>query len=340
MLSYRTNKPRIIVTTGDPAGIGPEIISGAIAKDEIASLGLFIVVGGKKIFESVLPSRVQKNISFHTLQEALTLGDFRDGMIHMVDPEVSPGDITFGKPSAEASRFALACLEASVKLIKALPADVPKAIVTAPVNKGGIASISPGFKGHTEYFQEAFASEMITMALVGRHLSVIPVTRHIPICSVARALNEEVVFKAIKQVAEYRRVISGMDEPVIGVCGLNPHCGENGKIGDEEIKIIKPAIDRALKIYSKIKGPIPADTVFYQAMKKEINIVIAMYHDQGLAPFKMVDFDSGVNMTLGLGCVRTSPDHGTAYDIAGKGIASSRSMEEAIKLAADRAHAG
>jgi 4-hydroxythreonine-4-phosphate dehydrogenase len=174
---------------------------------------------------------------------------------------------------------------------------------------------------------------MTTMALIGNTLCVIPVTRHIPIKDVAKALSINLIYMTLEQVIGERLLISGKRDPKIGVCGLNPHCGEGGKIGCEEIDVIIPAIEKAKNLYPNIAGPLAADVAFYKAIKKEVDIVVSMYHDQGLGPFKTVDFDNGVNMTLGLGHVRTSPDHGTAFDIAGRGIASAESMKNAIRLA-------
>ncbi|MCK5450595.1 MAG: 4-hydroxythreonine-4-phosphate dehydrogenase PdxA, partial [Candidatus Omnitrophica bacterium] len=206
-------------------------------------------------------------------------------------------------------------------------------LVTAPVSKERIAEISPGFVGHTEYLREADGADMVTMVLTGESMCVVPVTRHIPLGDVTKHINEEYLFKTLVQVVDNRELITGKRDPKIAVAALNPHAGEGGKIGTEEKEIIMPAIERAKKVYPEIEGPVPADVVFYKAVKKEYDIVVSMYHDQCLAPFKMLDFDSGVNVTLGLGYVRTSPDHGTAFDIAGKGIANPRSMIEAIKLA-------
>lgn len=284
---------KIFITLGDPAGIGPEVIQKALASQELKGLAEFVVVGD--------------------------VG--------------TRGRVDLGNPTEESAKAALKSLDTAIELIRALPYGQPKALVTAPVSKEMISRVCPGFVGHTEYLLEAFSLKRVTMVLIGRSLCVVPVTRHIPLKDVPLKLTKEIILETLLDVVRNRELIRDKKDVKIGVCALNPHAGEGGKIGREEIEIITPAIEEAKKFYANITGPISSDTIFYKAFKKQIDIVVCMYHDQGLAPFKMVDFDYGVNMTLGLPFIRTSPDHGTAFDIAGKGIADSRSMEEAIKLA-------
>lgn len=317
MPSSHTNKTRLVLTMGDPAGIGPEIIMRSLANLSKERFAAFTVVGDGPV-----------------LMEAADRF-FKGGEFEVVDPGGKLSGCVPGKPTQEGARKALASIDEAVRILKRL--DTPlKALVTAPVSKEMIAGVKPGFIGHTEHLMEAFSSARVTMVLTGEHFSVVPVTRHIPLKEVANSLSGTDILETIAQVVEGRMTISGKKDPRIGVAALNPHGGEGGKIGREEIDVISPAIEEARAMYPLIEGPVPADIVFYKAMRKYYDIVIAMYHDQGLGPFKMVDFSSGVNMTLGLGCVRTSPDHGTAFDIAGKGMASSGSMEKAI-LAAARA---
>jgi 4-hydroxythreonine-4-phosphate dehydrogenase len=272
-------------------------------------------------------------LAVHRLREKEELLLDED-LVNIVDPADPLKNIEPGKPADEGSRKALECLDAAVRLMRGTSGkDVPGAIVTAPLSKERIARIHPGFIGHTEYLQRAYSSKLVTMVMVGETLCVVPVTRHIPLKEVASSLTMELIAGTLAQVVENRELICGSKDARIGVCALNPHCGEGGRIGREEIDIIGPAVERSKDLYGGIEGPVSADVIFHKAMKKEVDIVVSMYHDQGLSPFKMVDFDNGVNVTLGLGHVRTSPDHGTAYDIAGKGVASSRSMERAIELA-------
>ncbi len=329
----RINEPHVFITMGDPSGIGPEIIMKSMASPSLEGLAIFVVIGDGGTMEAAAKKFWGGKISITSLREQREKCSFLPDVLNVVDPGGEIGEILPGNPTDEGAQKALDSLSAAVELVQKSSGRYPSALVTAPVSKERIASRSPGFIGHTEYFQEAFSSELVTMVMVGRNLTVVPVTRHIPIKDVAGVLTEGLIEKTLLQVIENRVIISGKEEVKIGVCALNPHGGEGGKIGTEEEDVIAPAVRAAKNIYTNIEGPMSADVMFYKAVKGGFDIVLAMYHDQGLAPFKMVDFDNGVNMTLGLNVVRTSPDHGTAFDIAGKGIASSESMEAAIKLA-------
>ncbi|MFA4991842.1 MAG: 4-hydroxythreonine-4-phosphate dehydrogenase PdxA [Candidatus Omnitrophota bacterium] len=207
-------------------------------------------------------------------------------------------------------------------------------LVTAPVNKAAINKSGIPFKGHTEYLAEAAGVKRFAMMLCGGPLKVTIVTRHTPLKKVSSSLNKRSIIDAIILTDSALKRYFGISRPRIGVCGLNPHCGEGGEIGDEEEKIIRPAVRSIKRALPGVRGPISGDAIFYMAYKGGLDAVISMYHDQGLGPLKMIAFEKGVNVTLGLPFVRTSPDHGTAYDIAGKGIANPSSMKEAIKLAA------
>lgn len=330
MPSSPINKPLIVITMGDPSGIGPEVIIKAIANLSKERFAIFAVVGDEPVMAKAARSFTGGNLILKCLSGKAA---FEEGVVNIVDPGPVLEACEPGRPTDEGARKALASIDAAIRIMRDLPGGTPGAIVTAPVSKERIARICHGFIGHTEYLQSAFGAKMVTMAMVGRHFTVIPVTRHIPLKDVVKELNGGMISDTISQVVEYRRFLTGKDDPKIGVAALNPHGGEGGKIGTEEIDFIKPAVENAKKSYAALEGPIPADVIFHKALKKEIDIVISMYHDQCLAPFKMVDFATGVNATLGLGCVRTSPDHGTAFDIAGKGLASPESMEEAIRLA-------
>lgn len=329
MLSFPTNKPLIVITMGDPSGIGPEIIMKALADLSKERFAVFVIVGDEGVMRSAAASFCDKPFAVKSIGDG-----FEEDAVNLVDPGPELKGVKAGLPTDDGARKTLSCLDAAVRIVRDAPEGVPRAMVTAPVSKERIARLSPGFVGHTEYLQKAFSSRMVTMAMVGKHFTVIPVTRHIPLSEVPGKLTTQLIVDTISQVVESRYLLSGKDGARIGVAALNPHGGEGGRIGEEEIDIIKPAVDIARSFYGEIEGPLPADVIFYKAFNKEIDIVVSMYHDQCLAPFKMVDFATGVNTTLGLGCVRTSPDHGTAFDIAGKGLASSTSMEEAIRLAA------
>jgi len=283
--------PRIVITLGDPAGIGPEVIDLALASPDIPS-GFDIQV----------------------------LGDRSAG--------------TPGKPDARSAAAALAALDEAVEQLKSGAAD---AVVTGPVSKEGLQALGFAFPGQTEYFADAFGVADYGMLLTGATLSVGLATIHEPLASVPMLLTEARIIRIGLLTADFLRR-RGIRHPRIAVAGLNPHAGENGAFGDEEIRIIRPAIDRlndaGVGIFT---GPAVPDAVFREAAHGHFDAVVAMYHDQGLIPLKLLDFDSAVNVTLGLPKPRTSPDHGTAFSIAGKNLASPSSMIAAIRLACELA---
>lgn len=319
---------------GDPSGVGPEVIMKSMASPALKELAVFVIVGDAGVLEKASGPVYGGKLAVHQLAEEPEEIFLDESLVNIVAPGVPLENVKPGDPTDEGSRKALECLDTAVRLMREAPGEkTSKAMVTAPLSKERIARIHPGFVGHTEYLQQAYSSELVTMVMVGETLCVVPVTRHIPLKEVASNLTADLILKTLAQVSGNRELVCGRKDARIGVCALNPHCGEGGKIGREEIDMIGPAVEKARALYGNIEGPLSADVIFYKAMKKEMDIVVCMYHDQGLSPFKMVDFDNGVNMTLGLEHVRTSPDHGTAYDIAGKGVAGSRSMERAIELA-------
>jgi 4-hydroxythreonine-4-phosphate dehydrogenase len=283
--------PRIIITLGDPAGIGPEVIDLALASGEI-------------------PCGFDIDI----------IGDRHAG--------------TPGKPDARSAAAALAALDEAVRQLKNGSAD---AVVTGPVSKEGLQALGFPFPGQTEYFAAAFGVADYGMLLTGATLSVGLATIHEALARVPALLTEQGIVRIGILTAAFlhRRSIP---EPRIAVAGLNPHAGENGAFGDEEIRIIRPAIDRlnAAKV-GIFSGPAVPDAIFRDAAQGHFDAVLAMYHDQGLIPLKLLDFDTAVNVTLGLPIPRTSPDHGTAFAIAGKNLASPSSMIAAIRLACELA---
>lgn len=333
MLISHINKPHIYITMGDPCGIGPEVIIKAMASPEIKGLAIFSIIADSEAIRHVNDPSLSVELEVHDLEDISRDIELKEDKINIIDPGPALDSTIPGEPTEEGSKKALKCLDIALSLMMDPQSDVQKALVTAPLSKERIASIYPGFIGHTEYLQAAYSVKQVTMVMVGKNLCVVPVTRHIPVKDISLSLSSELLTGTLKQVIDNRYLLSGKDDAIIGVCALNPHCGENGKIGTEEIEIIKPVVDKVKAGYSYLEGPISADVIFYKAIKGDIDIVVSMYHDQCLSPFKMVDFDTGVNITLGIGHIRTSPDHGTAFDIAGKGMANPGSMIEAIKLA-------
>lgn len=243
-----------------------------------------------------------------------------------------PGAVP-GRPDEASARAAISALEDSVQLLNS---GEIAAVVTAPISKDHLAGYGFDFPGQTEFYADRFGCRNFQMCLTGPHLTVGLVTIHEPLGSVPELLSTAGIVRHGILLADFcqRR---GKPAPRIAVAGLNPHAGENGRMGREEITIIRPAVD-ALNLVAgpaSFHGPLPPDTLFYQAARGQYDAVLCMYHDQGLIPLKLLDFDEAVNLTLGLPVVRTSPDHGTAFDIAGKGLASATSMTAAIRLAAE-----
>lgn len=291
---------RIGITCGDLNGIGPEIALKAVSSMGREPEVEFVLIGPEQGFSGSPGWRVP------------------------FDGELTPGKIT-----AAASKTAVSAIQRAVRGCLDGKLD---AMVTAPICKQGLKLASIPYPGHTEMIAELTGTKRYGMMLAGRELRVMLATRHLPLSAVAAALTMENVLEAIELTGETLDWF-GLKNGRIGVCGLNPHAGDGGVLGDEEVKIITPAIETAQTKGFNVSGPIPADVIFSQALKGRYDAVVAMYHDQGLGPLKMHAFDCGVNLTAGLPIVRTSPDHGTAFDIAGQGIASPDSMTAAIETA-------
>lgn len=283
--------PRILITLGDPAGVGPEVIDLALASPH-------------------LPAGFEIEV----------LGDRNAG--------------TPGKPDARSAAAALDALQEAVRQLKNGAAD---AVVTGPVSKEGLQALGFPYPGQTEFFADAFGVNDYGMLLTGATLSVGLATIHEPLAKVPELLTVERIVRIGLLMADFltRR---GILHPRIAVAGLNPHAGENGAFGDEEIRIIAPAIDALnARNHGIFSGPAVPDAIFRAAARGHFDAVLAMYHDQGLVPLKLLDFDTAVNVTLGLPKPRTSPDHGTAFSIAGKNLANPSSMLAAIRLACELA---
>ncbi len=289
-------KLRIGITCGDVNGIGPEIALKAVSSNHWKNDVEFILVGPCASAEWKIP----------------------------FSGKLMPGEIT-----AEASVTAVAAIERAVRCCLDGELD---AMVTAPICKEGLKLAGVNYPGHTEMIAELTGTRRYGMMLMGKGLRVMLATRHLPLRQVAAALTKENILEAIELTGEALAQL-GLPNGRIGVCGLNPHAGDGGALGDEEAKIIAPAIEAARAKGFNVIGPVPADVIFFQTLEKQYDAVVAMYHDQGLGPLKMHAFDCGVNWTVGLPIIRTSPDHGTAFDIAGQGIAKPDSMIAAIETA-------
>lgn len=337
--------PKIALTCGDPAGVGPEIIARWLAENP-ADAGTVVAVGPRRWLDS-LPC------------EGVSVGE--------KDFALMPGT-----PSEAGQRLALAAME---RAAAGTLAGEFSAVVTAPVNKAGLKSVGYEFPGQTEFFASRWGGVPV-MAFAGGKLSVVLVTWHIPLRDVPAALTFDTLSRAVEQAdflarrlrgrsgetplprergnggrGNFVRVFRGEEEfsrnrkshesgetPLlpsvrIGVCGLNPHAGEQGILGREEIEIIEPILEKLRSRFPGVSHCVPADTVFARQLRGEFDVVVALYHDQALAPLKTLEFDEAVNISLGLPHVRTSPDHGTAYDIAGTGVAQTKSFANAVRLA-------
>jgi 4-hydroxythreonine-4-phosphate dehydrogenase len=255
----------------------------------------------------------------------------KEGALNLIDFENVPAeDFAYGAEDARYGKAALEYIDASIKFIQE---GLSRALVTAPVNKASIACSGAHFQGHTEYIAARTFTEKFAMMLLGERLRVTLVTRHMPLRDVSGCLTENSITSAIELTYNALRENFKIRSPRIGVAGINPHAGDSGLFGQEEAQIISPAIKAASVKIKNIFGPRPPDVIFHEAYNGRYDAVVAMYHDQGLIPLKMLYFETGVNLTLGLPFIRTSPDHGSAFDIAGRLLADHRSMLEAMKLA-------
>ncbi len=308
----------IAITMGDPGGIGPEVIWKALRLLPPEDQRDIVIIGKKAVMEDALALAGLEIWGGVSIEEPESL--------KAMDRAVFK---TRGRPTAEGGRAAYECIHAA---LNGCIEGRFSAMVTAPISKEALHSAGYNWPGHTEMLAELTGTKSYGMMLAGGPLRVMLVTTHLPLSEVPRRLSEEGVYEKII-LARRGAEMLGMRNPGIGVSGLNPHAGEAGLFGDEEERIILPAVQRARAEGVDVTGPLPPDVIFRKAYLGELDIVVAMYHDQGLIPLKMIAFDKGVNITVGLPVVRVSPDHGTAYDIAWKGLADPSSMLEAIKTA-------
>ena len=303
----------ILITPGDFAGIGPEVALKALAN--FKSKFSFKLLGPKPLWKKTADSL---NISLNF--------DFID--VPALN-KFNAADFSFGKPNPALGKIAMETIRHAATLCLKKKAA---AVVTAPLTKSGIHLAGYNYQGHTDFLADISNSKKHAMMLSAGNLRVLLVTHHQSVLSVPSSLSIEKITEKI-ELAHACGLKLNINNPKIAVCALNPHAGENGAFGSEEINTISPAINAAKNRGFNANGPFPADTLFYRAENGEFDFVIAMYHDQGLIPVKLIGFENGVNTTLGLPFVRTSPDHGSAYDIAGKAIANPSSMRAAIDMA-------
>ena len=387
-------RPRLAITVGDPAGIGPEVAAKALNDAAVRELADFVVFGDRRLWHipgyhgcdvgpsTLLPldlargpepveggavsasngSRAPSSAAGPSLAEfayeTVTIDQFRadrhrheprpgetgratpdvTGRVTLVEfPDIDYSQIPAGRVSSAGGEASIRYVLAAIEAVKAGRLD---GLVTGPINKEAIREAGYPWPGHTELLAEKFESGDVAMMFAGGPFRVVLVTIHMSLAEVLRQLTTERVLRTVRLADEALKRFFGLAVPRIGVCGLNPHAGEGGRFGTEEHTIITPALDAAREEGLAVFGPLAADTIFRAAMKGKFDAVVAMYHDQGLIPIKTVAFEESVNVTIGLPTIRTSVDHGTAFDIAGKGVADPASMKSAIRLAVAMFRAG
>ena len=310
----------IVITCGDPAGVGPEVAVSAwkALRDEIP---LCILID---------PRFIPKNINIKTLDQPPHISDIQRKRLTVIRHNFVEHSVP-GKPNPKNAEATIKAVERAVKFVKNRNCS---AICTMPISKSNLKKGARfPFPGHTEYLAQLDGKDNFGMMLVNKYLRVVPATIHIPIKDITKYLNTELIENTIKVTHQELTNRFSIPNPSIWVSGLNPHAGENGTIGDEEQKFIIPVVKKLRSNGYNLIGPLSADTMFYGKKRRKFDAAICMYHDQALLPIKTLDFHSSVNLTIGLSFIRTSPDHGTAFDIAGKNLANPTSTIEAIKLA-------
>ncbi len=318
--------PRVVISMGDPNGIGPEVVVKSLADARLRKYVDPVVTGSVAVIEQHVARLGLKELSVSAYPD-------QSGRICVLDvvPNEQPS-VEFGKITATAGRLAMMSVEKAVRLCIDGEAD---AMVTAPLSKEAINLAGFNLPGHTEFIANLTGTSSFTMMMVSDSIRVGLVTGHVPIWDVPKLVTKEAILDKIRVIGSSLVTDFGVPRPKIAVLGLNPHAGEGGVLGREENETIKPAVGAACEEGFSVLGPYPADGFFASRSYLSVDAVLAMYHDQGLIPFKTLTFNTGVNFTAGLPIVRTSPDHGTAFDIAGQGKASPDSFRTALYVALD-----
>ncbi len=320
--------PRVVITMGDPAGIGPEVIVKALCDDELRKLAQFLIVGNRAIFirtwELVKPKlRVEFVRGFDD-------PNFNRDALNVLDVVYLAGlKFRWGEPSPEGGKAAAQAIEIATKMVLNGEAD---ALVTAPISKQALKMAGIPYAGHTEFLAALCGVSETRLMLVCDELRVVHATGHMSLRKAVDALTPERIVRTVELSLPIMGWL-GFERPRIAVAALNPHAGEGGMFGDEEKRIVLPAVEHLQARGHKVFGPIPADSVFWRARNGEFDLVVALYHDQGHIPVKVLAFDRAVNVTCGLPIIRTSPDHGVAFDIAWQNKAQATSMKAAVSLA-------
>ncbi|MBQ6061298.1 MAG: 4-hydroxythreonine-4-phosphate dehydrogenase PdxA [Clostridia bacterium] len=322
-------KTLIAIPLGDPAGIGPEIVARSIADKDLFRITDCIVIGDRKVMENAI--RITgEDLKVNVVADPAE-GDYREGVLNLIDLDnIDMEHFEFGRVDAMCGKAAFEYIEKSIQITMAGKAD---AVATTPINKESLRAGGINFIGHTEIFGALTGTEDPLTMFETNGMRVFFLTRHLSLRAMLDQIKKERVIDYVVRCTEALHRL-GVTEGTMAVAGLNPHSGEHGLFGWEEVNEIAPAVEELKKMGYNVAGPVPADSVFHQAMLGKYNSVLSLYHDQGHIATKTLDFDRTIAITNGMPILRTSVDHGTAFDIAGKGIAGAVSMKEAIRLAA------
>mgnify|MGYP000424748780 FL=1 len=322
-------KPIIAVTMGDPAGIGPEIVAKSIADKATYDVARCIVIGDKKVMEKAIKI-VGADLKVNVVDSPAD-GDYSYGVLNMIDLDnIDMSRFEYGKINAMCGQAAFDYIKKSIEITMDKQAD---AVATTPINKESLHAAEVDFIGHTEIFGALTGTDDPLTMFETNGLRVFFLTRHKSLRDMLDDIKKDRIIDYVERCTDALRRL-GVKEGTMAVAGLNPHSGEHGLFGWEEVKEIAPAVEELRERGFNVAGPVPADSVFHQAAQGRFNSVLSLYHDQGHIATKTLDFDRTISITNGMPILRTSVDHGTAFDIAGKGIAGAVSMEEAIRLAA------
>lgn len=318
------------ITAGEVSGIGPEVVLKSLVAKKLLRRCQPIIIGPLEVLRTTAESLgIEVSLEEYASGRSLFPGDY----VPVIDVgEIKARDFKFGEPTKLGGKSALEAIIAGAQLAQA---GVVRALVTAPVSKKAINASGHPFRGHTEFLATLTGSRKFAMMFVSPRLKIALVTTHLPLKDVAGNITSKTISEKLRLTIKALELYFGIKEPRIGVCALNPHAGEQGLLGEEERKVITPVIRRFKRSGHSVEGPFPADTIFSEDNLKRFDAFLAMYHDQGLIPLKRGGVGRSVNVTLGLPFVRTSPDFGCAFEIAGKGIADATGMTEAINLAID-----
>jgi 4-phospho-D-threonate 3-dehydrogenase / 4-phospho-D-erythronate 3-dehydrogenase len=327
-------KPIIALTIGDFNGIGPEIVLRSISEPDINALCRPVLVGPYEIWAEAAKQFIP-SANLIQIEDEKAIGKKLNGVPVLHIEGFSTADLSPGRPSRRAGGAAVEAIKKSLTICQN---KIAHAMVTAPVSKESINLAGHAYVGHTDMLMDLTNTEAVTMIMVAGSFRIGLVTVHVPIRAVSETITERELMLKTKTAIDSLRRDFGIIDPRVAVLGLNPHAGESGLLGDEEKEVITPTIKRLIKEGYMLEGPFPADGFFGAKLHHNFDLVMAMYHDQGLIPLKLEGFEFGVNFSAGLPVVRTSPDHGTAYNIVGRGIANLNSTTEAIKLAVSVAH--